>query len=1711
MLNLNVIKGIARKEIGDIEGAIADFNEAIRSQPDDDFAYLQRGLIRKDQLNFDDAIADYTEAIRLNPDYTEAYYERGLARIGQGNLEGAIADFTEAVGLNSDYTEAYYERGLVYLEKMNLESAIADFTEVVRVNSDYAEAYYNRGKTYWQQGNLESAIADFTEVVRVNPDYTEAYYSRGKTYWKQGNLKEAIADFTKVIRVKPDYTDAYNDRGLVYLEKGDSDSAIADFNEAIRLNPDDPQAYYNRGNVRSNQADLDSAIADLNEAIRLNPDDSEVYKQRAIFYYNQGYLESAIADLNEAIRLNPDDPQAYKKRGFAYYNKGNFKGAIADLSKQVVLIIITSFFWVVEKLSPKSLLAANQSFPKLKPVKFPINETQIWKLLFSLSRFKFARYLALKAMNYDFIRNWVIKRAQSEISGQVSEIWNWSSAQLGNFFEGAIDSKEDQNKNHFKGLDKGTKLENILWNDPDYQNGIKQSAIVSHEDYPFAKDALENTEFKLKELEEKLTQTLTDIKNQINQQAKAETAQEVIDRLDETTQALKEEIKTKLKAVQDSLEEKKRNLDSFTIAFIGRTKAGKSTLHSILTEQGWSEIGDGEQRTTRQNRFYEWNNIRIIDTPGIGAPGGKTDEETAQSIINEADLVVFVVTNDSQQESEFQFLKLLKENAKPLCILLNLRKNLNDSRRGQYELKRLLENPNRVFDNKEMQGHFNRIRGYTEKYYGNDYFSIIPVMLLAAQLSYEDKHEHQKEELWEASRIENFLEQIRLSIVEQAGIRRSQNLLGSTVKVIEEANIWTKEQATSYQTLAETIKNKQETLQQDIDKAIEETEKNLESIINELFAEIRKIVPEFADQHWNDSADELEKAWKVKLNYLNFEKKLNDSLEEESNHFTNKVQQLLEELGKDLQFTAKSGGIKGFKLNDQNPYHLKEAPGLAGGLFGIAGAIAFLVPGGFIPGIVMEVVGAVIGLIAKPKAEIKKEAINKITKSLRQQIDQKEKELTNQVTAAFQRHCNPVKREINTYLDQLISGLTTISEELQTTEYNLEEQVNFLNCAYGKRIIDWSQNHYEPLTQEAINHEIVSVNREIGKRITIKAKNQLTITRSQEELDSILQEKVILQISDIPKKRASKRRKQMNTYHHYDSKFEVNEISQRFHTHLNQFKQILSSQEEEQLKEIQNQLSQELDHYYQHGILTIAFIGQYSAGKSTIISALTGKRDIYIDADIATDTTALYDWNGIKIIDTPGLYTERTEHDQITYDAIEKADLLVFCLTNNLFDQITADNFKKLAYDKEYAGKMMLVVNKMSQEAGEQQELIENYKKTLAKTLEPYPLENFSLSFIDAKDYCDGIDEEDDLLIELSGFSEFLQSLNQFIEEKRIMARLDTPVRITLSKLNDAELAVQRDENEEDDYLELVNRCARRVEEERKRFRTEVKTIALELNSKVRKEATPLVDKIGTIESQEEANKLSNQADENIQQHCDSAQKSLENVANKAQVSLRDSLQELLDAEFTQVLIERLEKQTNVSPDGLHRSEGREEQLNELLKLGEFVSNNLYQSAQNFIPLVGKDGFLSSWNVIGSPLHKGVYEVGKFLGVNFKPFQAVNIAKNLGNAGKVAGKVLGPAMVIVTAAMEVKNFQEEKQKSEELSEDYKQINSQFTELAQQFQTQLESIAQEVEKQIYDETAEKIEQMREAHNQNINQNQEQVQQLAKLRQEFKQILSEISSY
>ena len=242
-------------------------------------------------------------------------------------------------------------------------------------------------------------------------------------------------------------------------------------------------------------------------------------------------------------------------------------------------------------------------------------------------------------------------------------------------------------------------------------------------------------------------------------------------------------------------------------------------------------------------------------------------------IVDEADVICYVVTNDSIQETEFKFLEQLKEKAKPLIILLNLKNNIRDSRRLQHFLK----NPDKLFakDGKSgIDGHIDRIRRYAKQHYANDYFDIVPVMLLAAQLSSEAEHQKDRDKLYNASRIQDFLDSIRESLIKYGTIRRSQTFLGSTVGAIQQPDKWISEQKQSYKKFSNTLKSKRETIGEDIRKAQRDSCKFLEQEIAATFEDVINSISAFAENHWEADEQKLNRAWKQQIKAIKLEKRL---------------------------------------------------------------------------------------------------------------------------------------------------------------------------------------------------------------------------------------------------------------------------------------------------------------------------------------------------------------------------------------------------------------------------------------------------------------------------------------------------------------------------------------------------------------------------------------------------------------------------------------------------------------------------------------------------------------------------------------------------------------------------------------------------------------------------------------------------------------------
>ncbi len=82
----------------------------------------------------DRAIADYNEAIRLNPNLANAFGNRANAYVRKGNNNGAIADYNEAIRLDPKGAVNLCNRGRVKL-KINDASGNVDIAKARQLDA----------------------------------------------------------------------------------------------------------------------------------------------------------------------------------------------------------------------------------------------------------------------------------------------------------------------------------------------------------------------------------------------------------------------------------------------------------------------------------------------------------------------------------------------------------------------------------------------------------------------------------------------------------------------------------------------------------------------------------------------------------------------------------------------------------------------------------------------------------------------------------------------------------------------------------------------------------------------------------------------------------------------------------------------------------------------------------------------------------------------------------------------------------------------------------------------------------------------------------------------------------------------------------------------------------------------------------------------------------------------------------------------------------------------------------------------------------------------------------------------------------------------------------------------------------------------------------------------------------------------------------------
>ena len=163
-------KGNKFLRIGAVEEALKVYQQVVKLNPENKFAWNILGLIYSDQKKNQDALEVYDQALQILPQASILWNNRGTVLIEMDELEKALLSFDRALELDTEYSDAWNNRGVVFLELGRLPEAIIALDRSIELEPKDGNTWYNLARVYGAIKNKEQTLSSLKKALQWDPD-----------------------------------------------------------------------------------------------------------------------------------------------------------------------------------------------------------------------------------------------------------------------------------------------------------------------------------------------------------------------------------------------------------------------------------------------------------------------------------------------------------------------------------------------------------------------------------------------------------------------------------------------------------------------------------------------------------------------------------------------------------------------------------------------------------------------------------------------------------------------------------------------------------------------------------------------------------------------------------------------------------------------------------------------------------------------------------------------------------------------------------------------------------------------------------------------------------------------------------------------------------------------------------------------------------------------------------------------------------------------------------------------------------------------------------------------------------------------------------------------------------------------------------------------------------------------------------------------------
>jgi tetratricopeptide (TPR) repeat protein len=158
--------------LGDTDGAVKAYEEALKRSPNRDDIYISLGNLHFSEEQYDEAIKAYEKAVSAWPS-SGNHYALGQAYMNAGRYSDADNEFNTVLRMDPDKPNGNYGLGLNFSRQGRYEDAILQFKEAIRLDSKFYDGYAELGYAYADLGEIDQAQRVVDSLEPVAPDLAD--------------------------------------------------------------------------------------------------------------------------------------------------------------------------------------------------------------------------------------------------------------------------------------------------------------------------------------------------------------------------------------------------------------------------------------------------------------------------------------------------------------------------------------------------------------------------------------------------------------------------------------------------------------------------------------------------------------------------------------------------------------------------------------------------------------------------------------------------------------------------------------------------------------------------------------------------------------------------------------------------------------------------------------------------------------------------------------------------------------------------------------------------------------------------------------------------------------------------------------------------------------------------------------------------------------------------------------------------------------------------------------------------------------------------------------------------------------------------------------------------------------------------------------------------------------------------------------------------